>query len=162
MLRVLLKRYRVRTEMIDRYLTGDLKEAVIPEIGRTSRHLQITLGTEWGREEVHPALWANAWAIEAGCHERPMNDSVRFPNEEAPIQQDLGGFTILIRRKGTHPIAFKWWVVGRLLYRWFGCMWGVHDSERTDRLRPNVIIDNDGTLSEFYAALDRVMAGRVG
>lgn len=157
MLRVLLRRFGMADELINRYLTGDLKEQVIPCLGVTSRSAQITLGTEWGREQVDENLWARLWAHEVNAFTRPMNDSVRFPNEESEIR-GIGGATILIRRKGTHPAAFKWGMVGRLLYRCFGIMWGVHDSERVDRLNPDYVIDNDGCLDELYHELDAVLA----
>lgn len=160
MLAVLLRWNRVPEDMIPRYLTGDLKEEMIPEIGRTSRELQISLGTGWGREQVSPDLWANTWMNSLPRGAKAMNDSVRFPNEEIAVKGDdnYGGFTILIRRRGTRPIAFKWGEFGKTLYRWFGCMWGVHDSERTDRLSPTYIIDNDGTLDDLHRQIDSIMA----
>jgi hypothetical protein len=150
MLAVLLRANQVPEDMIPRYLTGDLKEALIPEIGRTSRELQISLGTGWGREQVHQDLWANTWANSIRLGQKVMNDSVRFPNEELMIQGGLLGFTILIRRPGARPAAFKWGWFGRLLYQVFGCMWGVHDSERIDRLHPDFVIDNNGTLRQLH------------
>lgn len=157
MLRVLLRRFGMADELIDRYLTGELKEQVIPCLGVTSRSAQITLGTEWGREQVDTDLWARLWAHEVSAFDRPMNDSVRFPNEEREIRS-IGGATILIARAGTHPVAFKWGVVGKLLYRCFGMMWGVHDSERTDRLNPDYVLENNGSLDELYRRLDSIIA----
>lgn len=158
MLAVLMRANKIPEDMIDRYLVGDLKDGVpIPELGnRTSRYLQIKTGTEFGREMIHPDIWVDTWHRGIGVGERAMNDSVRFPNEERAIQED-DGITIMICRKGTGPGAFKWGWFGKLLYRWFGIMLGVHDSERTDRLNPTVVIDNDGTLEELYAAIDEVM-----
>lgn len=162
MLAVLLRANGVAESMIPRYLTGDLKERLIPEIGRTSRELQISLGTEWGRRLVHPDLWAKTWARSNPPGKPVMNDSVRFPNEESAIRRDLGGLTLLIRRPGTKPAAFIWgrggWL-GRLLYRVTGLMWGVHESERTDRLRPDAVIENDGDLADLYASIDAVLQG---
>ena len=156
MLAVLLTANGMSSEMITRYLTGDLKEEMIPEIGATSRHCQITLGTEWGREEINPDLWANTWGIDVDPGDRTMNDSVRFPNEEGVIQGPLEGVTVMIERPGTGPIKFNSWL-GEKLYRWFGCMWGVHASERIDRLTPTYTIKNDGTLEDLYDELDWVM-----
>lgn len=158
MLAVLLRWNNVPEDMIPRYLTGDLKESLIPEIGRTSRELQISLGTGWGREQVHQDLWARTWTRGIRPGHKAMNDSVRFPNEEGAIRYcHGGGFTILIRRAGTHPVAFKWGAFGRFLYRRLGLMWGVHDSERTDRLRADHIIDNDGSLDDLYREIDAIM-----
>src|SRR5436190_14270704 len=53
MLAVLLKANGMKDSMITRYLEGDLKETVIPELGVTSRYAQITIGTEWGRNLIN-------------------------------------------------------------------------------------------------------------
>lgn len=158
MLAELLRDNGLDEDRVHRHLEGDLKEAVIPEVGMSGRQLQITIGTEWGRVQVHSDLWVDTWGkIAARNGGNAMNDSVRFPNEEAGIER-LGGFTLLIERPDTHPIAFKWGRLGRFLYERLGLMWGVHDSERTDRLDPTYIIQNDGTLEEFYDRIDWVMA----
>jgi len=36
---------------------GEQKEQVLPWLGRSPRYLMQTLGTEWGRDTVHPELW---------------------------------------------------------------------------------------------------------
>lgn len=41
----------------DRYLEGDLKESIIPEIGVSVRTIYRTLGTEWGRNIINQNLW---------------------------------------------------------------------------------------------------------
>ena len=138
-----------------RYLEGDLKEAVIPCLGVTSRHAQISLGTEWGRKQINDNLWVNAWKHRAAGYDAPMNDSVRFPNEEATIR-DMGGFTIMIVRPECGPAAFKG-RLGRWLYEVFGLMWGVHDSERVDRLDADYVIHNTGSVQDLHKCLDEVV-----
>lgn len=155
MLRTLLQRFSMDDELIDRYLTGDLKKKVIPCLGVTSRRAQITIGTEWGRELIDPSLWARLWAHEA--ESKTMNDSVRFPNEEAAIHGLHGGFTVLVVRPGAGPAAFKWGKLGAFLYAKLGLMWGVHDSERVDRLDPDYVLPNDGSLELLYASIDDIM-----
>lgn len=157
MLRPLLIANGVPIDMIDRYLTGDLKEEVIPEIGCTSRHLQITLGTEWGRVCITPRLWSRTWRRMWAGHGNAMNDSVRFVDEQEEIK-GAGGFTILIKRPGTEPIAWRWGWIGKLLYRATGKLWGAHDSERPDRLTPTVIINNNGSRGHLYRQIDFAMA----
>lgn len=132
------------------YLEGRLKEEIIPPLGVSGRHLQITLGTEWGRVLIDPNLWVNAWDYPLTEEDDVMNDSVRFPNEEFAIHRKKG-VTILIRRPGIGPRAFKWKLfgLGKFLFETFGIWWGVHDSERLDRLDPDYILDNDGTLADF-------------
>lgn len=149
--------FHINTEMRDRYLEGDLKEAIIPELGVTSRQAQITLGTEWGRMQINPDLWVNAWKHRATRFGGPvMNDSVRFPNEETVIRE-LGGFTMMIVREGFGPAAFDS-RVGQRLYDSFGYMGGVHASERVDLLNPSVIIHNDGTVAELHDMIDEAIA----
>jgi len=157
MLNVLLGDLGLTFAESKRYLEGDLKETIIPELGVTSRHAQISLGTEWGRNQIHPDLWQRCW--EARAARLPsglaMNDSVRFRNEEAGIRT-RDGITIMIVRPGLGPAAFKG-RVGKWLYQTFGVMRGVHDSERVDRLNPDFVIYNTGSLDDLYRMIDRVM-----
>lgn len=150
---------------VDEYLTGKHKEAVVPGIGVTSRRMQITLGTEWGRQQVSPDLWVNAWKKAASKSDvTVINDSVRFPNEEAAIKE-LGGFTILIERDGCNPAAYRWGSlnpVARVLHDTFGCMAGVHDSERVDRLRPTYIVHNRGPIEYLLRQVDDIIAAELG
>lgn len=158
MIQWLMIEFDYSLETCHRYLEGDLKEAIIPEFGCTSRHAQISLGTEWGRNQIHPDLWQRCWEARGERHVASglvMNDSVRFPNEEAGIHR-RNGVTIMIVRPDAGPAAFK----GRLwrwLYQTFGVMWGVHDSERVDRLNPDFLIHNTGTLDDLYRMIDKVM-----
>lgn len=156
MLAVLLKANGMSSEMITRYLEGDLKEQLIPELGVTSRYAQITLGTEWGRELVNNDLWANTWERGIGEGESVMNDSVRFPNEAEAIRR-RGGVVIMIKRPGTRPAKFKWGKIGEFLFDKLGLMWGVHDSERSDRIKPDFIIHNDSSVEQLHADLDMAM-----
>ncbi|TYO65552.1 hypothetical protein FXV83_16605 [Bradyrhizobium hipponense] len=157
MLAVLLKANGMKSDEITRYLEGDLKEQIIPCLGVTSRYAQITIGTEWGRELISQDLWANTWARGIHDGESVMNDSVRFPNEAEAIRQ-LGGVVIMIKRPGTKPAKFKWGKIGGFLYDKFGLMWGVHDSERSDRIKADFVIHNDASVEQLYADLDDAMA----
>lgn len=85
-----------------------------------------------------------------------MNDSVRFPNEADAIRS-LGDVVIMIMRPGTKPAKFKWGKLGEFLYDKFGLMWGVHDSERIDRVKPDFIIHNDSSVEQLQADLDSAM-----
>lgn len=157
MLDALLVDFGIDRHTRQRYLEGDLKESVIPEIGVTSRAMQISLGTEWGRVCVSDDLWVKAWKVRASFLDTPaMNDSVRFPNEEAAIRE-LGGFTILIQRVGCGPAAFlseSW----RWAYDYMGNWEGVHPSERIDLLNPTYVVENNGSLEDLYERLDSIMA----
>ena len=75
--------------------------AEIPGLGVTRRHLEQTLGTEWGRNLVHQDIWAKIAAAkilknkEAGV--TSILDGIRFPNEVAMVKA-LGGVLIYIDR----------------------------------------------------------------
>jgi hypothetical protein len=72
-------------EDIERHLEGDLKEVPMPELGVTPRHMMITLGTEWGRDLVHPDL-DPPLGTRAPSFPLVVADDVRFPNEVALIR----------------------------------------------------------------------------
>lgn len=82
-------------DAVRKYVHGDAKETPIPELGGvTSRHIQQTLGTEWGRDMIHPDLWvilarAQMQRIIQEGHSIVIDD-VRFPNEVQMIH-DMGG-----------------------------------------------------------------------
>ena len=77
----------------------DAKEEVIPELGVTSRHMQRTLGTEWGRQQINPRIWLDCWLQEyrqATLSGLPVVvDDVRFP-DEADLIKAQGGELWLI------------------------------------------------------------------
>lgn len=94
-----------------RHVWGDLKEEVVPGLGVTSRRLQQTLGTEWGREVIDPDLWANIGLSKAdrltADGDMVFFDDMRFPNEALKIK-DRGGFLVRVVRPGavlTEPHA---------------------------------------------------------
>ena len=116
-----------------RYVYID-KEAIIPELGVSARHMMQTLGTEWGRACIHPDFWVMIARVEA---QRIMADGgsvviddVRFPNEAAMIR-DLGGELWRIERPG---IAYD----------------GDHSSEGgLEGITPDRVIVNDGTIAQL-------------
>lgn len=62
--------------------------------GVTSRRLQQTIGTEWGRDSIHPDLWrlmARDRIRFLRDHEFPVViDDMRFPNELDMVEQEAG------------------------------------------------------------------------
>jgi hypothetical protein len=128
-----------------------LKETPIPFLGNhTARHLMQTLGTEWGRDAVHPDFWVN---IAAGKVERLLGssfhksdtvplkaifDDLRYANEAALVHR-YGGVVLRIERPGAEkPAAVD-----------------SHASE-AQSFEPDVILVNDGTpedLEQKLAAL---------
>ena len=66
----------------------------------TARHLLRTLGTEWGRDVIHPELWVEVWASKVRAMGCPVvADDVRFPNEAAKILS-MGGELWAVTRPG--------------------------------------------------------------
>jgi hypothetical protein len=110
------------------------KEAIIPELGVSARHMLQTLGTEWGRACIHPDFWVMIARAKA---ERIMNgggsvvvDDVRFPNEAAMIF-GLGGELWRIDRPG---VSYD----------------GSHESEGgLEDITPDRVIVNDGTIAQL-------------
>ena len=88
---------------------GGLKEVPNDILGgQTPRHAMQTLGTEWGRDHIHPDIWVNMWtasyrrdAVESGYGllQPVVVDDVRFDNEVQAIR-DLGGVIVEVFRPG--------------------------------------------------------------
>jgi hypothetical protein len=123
----------------DRHIEGELKETPCHILaGRTPRYAMQTLGTEWGRDVMHPDLWVRLWKNSLP----PCNvtcDDVRYANEAAMIRS-LGGVVVEIRREGvgTH---------------------GAHASERFDGIVADRVIYNPGD-GRFLDAVSSVSLGR--
>ncbi|AOR76540.1 hypothetical protein BES08_07120 [Novosphingobium resinovorum] len=75
------------------------RATVVP--GVTSRRLQQTLGTEWGREKIHTNLWVMIAIDEAdlsradGIH--VVIDDMRFPNEFEAVEAADGESRRIVR-----------------------------------------------------------------
>ena len=110
------------------------KEAIIPEIGVSARHMMQTLGTEWGRACIHPDFWvmiarAETQRIMADGRSVVIDD-VRFPNEAAMVFE-LGGELWRIERPG---VSYD----------------GDHSSEGgLEEITPDRVIVNDGTITQL-------------
>ena len=79
------------------------KEAVIPEAGVSARHIMQTLGTEWGRQCIHPEVWLRAWESQYRAHSPTtpiVVDDIRFLNE-AKFLERLGATLWGVCRPGT-------------------------------------------------------------
>jgi hypothetical protein len=112
------------------------KGYVLPEIGVSVRHMLQTLGTEYGRQCLHPDVWLTCWRKKAERFGSVITDDVRFPNE-ADLIRKLGGELWLVRRIGVQRSTG-------------------HSSEGSlDDYDFDRVIDNDGTLDELRS---KVMA----
>jgi len=87
----------------DYYTRGDGKEFKLGSMGGvTTRHMMQTLGTEWGRNMVHPDLWCNIMRedlpfLQRGKMEIVVIDDVRFQNE-VDMVTSMGGVVFEIIR----------------------------------------------------------------
>ena len=98
MLSVMLSDLGYSEERIAHHLYVD-KEALVPELGVSVRHLLRTLGTEWGRDCVSPSVWLDVWLSKARRKSFVVVDDVRFTNE-AELIRLLGGEVWRITRPG--------------------------------------------------------------
>lgn len=127
-------------------LEGAEKEQPLPWLGKSPRELMQLLGTEWGRDLVHPQLWlllAEQNLQLLAEHDQAMKGvvirDVRFDNE-ADWVRSKGGVIFHISRRGIRPA-------------------NGHVSEYGVRHYPgDYVIDNDGTLPELYDQVDRAIS----
>lgn len=89
-------------------INRDTKEVVIDWLGKSPRQMAQTLGTEWGRELVHPQLWIlmaqRRWdAAKFAGHSLVVTD-VRFANEADWIRGQ-GGQVIGLDRPGIEVVS---------------------------------------------------------
>lgn len=128
-----------------RYVYTD-KDTIIPSLGRTGREFLVKLGTDCGRDFVHPLCWVAGWKRKARANRdsrvATVCDDVRMPNEAKAIH-DLGGVVIELRRPehlrnaGDGPV-----------------------DARTEGLLPgctNYVVINDGTLGQLKIRLTQAL-----
>lgn len=123
------------------------REEIIPSVGRSVREMLQTLGTEWGRDSVHPDVWIN-FLLRRCEQDRAYKfvvTDVRFPNELVRIKE-VGGKVIRIRRPSVEMDDAA----------------SHHASETSldgmpDDAFTHVII-NDGTHAEFVEKVRRVVS----
>lgn len=121
-----------------------LKEAVIPSLDVSYRHMAQTLGTEWGRGCLRDDFWLRI----AGAHmadavyfagaERFVVSDVRFLNEAEWVKQ-RGGVLWYVERTSAVPVR-------------------AHLSEsEIARLTVDRVIPNNGTLAELADAVAQAL-----
>lgn len=148
MVKTLLQYRGVDEETISRMLHSDLKEDITTHLNMTSpRHVMQTLGTEWGRMNIHPHFWVDTELdhIQSAVGDVPVVFSdVRFENEVEAIRRK-GGVVIYLERNavGLRDIT------------------GNHVSESVEYLRSfcTHVVPNNGTLSELQTKLDYLVGG---
>lgn len=123
-----------------------LKETVIDGLGKSPRQIMQTLGTDWGREMVHPMLWeiVALRKIKEIRRHSPMASivitDVRFGSEANLVRQQGGQLWHIVRPN--NPLQVN-----------------PHKSEnpiRRHKGEPRLI--NDGTLAQLTAKIDALLA----
>lgn len=101
--RMFLRQCGLSDAQIDEWETVK-KEEPIPELGVSCRHLDRTLGTEWGRRLVKNSLWTDIWARRARQLLKQgasiVCDDMRFLDEMELIKDGFQGLTVRVTRPG--------------------------------------------------------------
>jgi hypothetical protein len=128
----------------NKFRTGD-REQPMDWLGKSPRHLMQTLGTEWGRNCVHPELWtllAEDTIRVAKARKWPglVLTDVRFHNEADMILRNGGTLIHVVRDTGAKV--------------------NDHVSEQYtwDDYPMRLTLDNNGTLPLLFSRIDRIMA----
>lgn len=120
------------------------KETVLEPFGVSPRRMMQTLGTEWGRQCIHPDLWLlvaslNVDELIARGRNRIVITDIRFDNEADWIRA-RGGTVLHIRRPGAEPVA-------------------AHASEAGISIKDkDAIINNTGSIQFLCDCLDDIVA----
>ena len=100
--------------------------------GLTPRKILQLLGTEAGRDIIHPNIWVNSLFADYTTDSNWIITDVRFPNEAKAIK-DRGGIVVRIERPGGESHCG-----------------GAHASETAlDDYDFDIVINNDGTIEEL-------------
>lgn len=137
-LRSILEYTALDDDLIDEMIEGDLKETPVPQLGgKTPRHAMQTLGTEWGRNLIHPDFWVNIGQRHILHYTNVLDspvvvDDLRYQNEAAAIRS-MGGKIVHVFRPDIRPAGV-----------------GSHSSEGgLDGFRFDDVIINDGSLEDL-------------
>lgn len=124
----------------DCFRTGD-REAPIDWLGKSPRHLMQTLGTEWGRDCIHPDLWTLLGEFQIkGAIQFGYNlviSDVRFHNEADMILRHGGELWQIVRD---------------------GATVAEHISEQAQWVNYDChTLNNNGTLDQLYRNVDLLL-----
>lgn len=115
------------------------KEDPIPVLDVTPRRMMQTLGTEWGREHIHPNIWL-VMAAQARMNHGPgmIIPDVRFDNEAEWVRRNKGR-VIHIKRDDAPAVES-------------------HASENGVKVMPeDIAITNNGTLEDLYEQIKGIL-----
>lgn len=122
-------------------IEGVLKEKPSSTLlGKTPRYAMQTLGTEWGRNTIHPNLWAHLWGDkvygELQLGHNIVCDDCRFHNEEDSVK------------------VFKHSQIWRILRKDVPTIRGHVSEQEWTKIHFDRTIKNYGTIGELKTAVD--------
>ena len=136
-------------------INGSLKEAPCDKLGgKSPRHAQITLGTEWGRSCIAKDLWIRRWMQQYDGYDA-VCESIRFPDEEKCVHGKAGVVIKIVSNRSIAP-PVQWGLLGRFFVA-LGFKFPIHPSERHDLIREDYTIINNGSLADLHYDVDLVM-----
>lgn len=110
----------------------------------TARFLMQTLGTDWGRNQVHADFWLAEWECKASVWSRTgqgiVADDMRFPNEMEAVKRLCGKTWRVERPSSEIPKSAG------------------HESEgRLSTITFDRVINNAGCVTELYRKVDKAL-----
>ena len=141
MARILMRDCGMTEEQISTAMI--LKETAMPILGVSYRHLCQTLGTEWGRDLIHPDIWVIAAKHKMAPWQDVVFDDVRFENEAHMIRK-AGGLMIHIRREKADQFDN-------------------HQSEQgVSVIKGDIVLRNDGSIDQLIDKIYAVVDAGIG
>ena len=147
-IRMMLRELLLSNGITDAWMQDrQLKEAVIPALGVSYRHMAQTLGTEWGRS-LHTDFWtrtAGAYIDDANQQPGTFNASfvvsdVRFANE-AQWVRERGGVIWRVERSAAVPVR-------------------AHASEaEIYHIHADAVVDNNGSIDALQLQVSQLLKG---
>lgn len=149
------------------YLYGGKKNECPEELcGRTARHAMITLGTEWGRNLIHPDIWVKA--MEKSLSEcmysgtdKFVIDDVRFLNEADWVRglaniKKIGVSPVVENDKeiGTNPVVYEIRSTLVNIVRYSKNDIDHQSETEQDGIIPDSVIRNNGTMESLCRHID--------
>lgn len=147
-IRMMLRELLLSNGITDAWMQDrQLKEAIIPALGVSYRHMAQTLGTEWGRS-LHTDFWtrtAGAYIDDANQQPGTFNASfvvsdVRFANE-AQWVRERGGVIWRVERSAAVPVR-------------------AHASEaEIYHIHADAVVDNNGSIDDLQLQVSQLLNG---
>lgn len=122
------------------------KESIIPWLGVSGRHLMQTLGTEWGRDLIHPDLWRLLLQRRIDRlqdeTDRCVISDLRFPNEADWLRAHPNAHIWHIDRPSAAPVR-------------------AHPSEAGLDFHPGDAVLVNSQLEHFFAQAEHRLEGLI-